>query len=198
MVEVQLANNHDLEAVRDVGDAVPAIGLQPVCLFFDFLALNVVHLANLVEGVLLDALVPLSVLLGRQKVKLVRQVAHMVNADAELLVCDLAVPDEDGLLARSKLSRLHKLRMRLTNLLDLGGVCQEAGLIVTTANSNLVFSCQILSLHVRYLFYNDVVIGRRDELTLIEQPFGYAAPNVFFELIHIDAIKLFSQFTQLY
>ena len=99
MIQVELAHDHDLEAVRYVGDSVATVGAQPINLLINLFALNIVHFADLIKCVLLDALVTLRILLRREQLELVREVAHVVDADAELLIIDFTMSHEHRLVA---------------------------------------------------------------------------------------------------
>lgn len=118
MVQVQLGHDHDLEAVWDIGDVVAAVFLHFFESIDNLLAADVVELADLVERVLLDLLVPLGEFFTGEQAQLVGQVAEEPQVEAELLVFDVGVLDEDGFVRGLQMHRLEELRMRMADLFD--------------------------------------------------------------------------------
>ena len=129
MIKPQLTDNHDLESVVNIADFEALLLFKGIGLLFDLISNDVVELADLVQGVLHDPLVPLTVLLFTQETQTVIQVSNEVKVDRQLPVSDLSVFDEHRLVRRCQLDRLVELRVRFANFLDLGRVdaCSNGG-----------------------------------------------------------------------
>ena len=62
----------------------------------NFLSINIVESAYLVESVCLDLLIPLRVLLLGQKSKLVGQISYAIKLDHKLVICHLTMLVENS------------------------------------------------------------------------------------------------------
>ena len=83
MVQVQLANDYDLEAVVDIFYLISFVGRD---FRLDVFPLYIVNLANLIKSVLRYFLEPLGVLLLCEKLQLVVEVPEVAHVDLEIFV----------------------------------------------------------------------------------------------------------------
>jgi hypothetical protein len=93
VVKPQLGYHHNLEVDPDI---LYLVSFVQSVVIFNLIPLYVMELTNLIQSVDTDLLEPLSVLLGRNQIKLVVDVSDEVDFEAKLLVLYVTVLDEDA------------------------------------------------------------------------------------------------------